>query len=201
MEKFTILAYHQDQQITRGKTSLPATATDFEVQAKLQAAAKRAGLRKIDKLEVVNPDGTVSETWTVDFENKTLHKVGAELSIPATPPASAEPAPAEQETTKMASTAKKKATAKKAAKKKSSANARKAAGNGSGKPRGVGVIATIVDTIKRDRGASQDEIVAVLTKKFPDRGEDQMRATVKIQANKNAKKKEKDEKRGLVYYG
>jgi hypothetical protein len=197
MEKFTILAYNKDTIIERGRTSLPATASDFEVQAKLQAAAKRAGLRKIDKLEVINPDGTVAETWTVDFENKMLHKSGAELSIPATAP---QPE-GEQETTEMASTAKKKSTAKKAAKKKATSNARKAAGNGSGKPRGVGVIATIIDTIKRDRGASQDEIVAVLVKKFPDRGEDAMRATVKIQANKNAKKKDKDDKRGLVYYG
>ncbi len=194
-DKLTIQAYHQDQAIERGKTTLPATADASTLQAKLQAAAKRAGLRKIDKIDVINPDGTVAETWTVDFENKVLHKSGAELSIPATPPAKDA---GEQEKKPMA----KKATAKKAAKKKATSNARtKAKSNGEGKGRGVGVIATIVDTIGRSKGASQDEIVEVLVKKFPDRGEDQMRATVKIQANKNAKKKEKDEKRGLVYYG
>jgi hypothetical protein len=62
------------------------------------------------------------------------------------------------------------------------------------------VIATIVDTISREKGASIDELVGVLTKKFPDRDEAGMRATCRIQANRNATSKDKDEKRGLVYY-
>lgn len=198
MTKLTIRAFHQDQEIVRGKTSLPATASELEIQAKLQAAAKRAGIRKIDRLDVLNPDDTVLESWTVDFENKTLHKTGAELSIPATPPVQEAPA-GEQETTEMARPAKKKVAAKKVAKKKAASNSRKAAGNGGG--RGVGVIAAIVEGISRKQGASQDELVTILTKKFPDRDAEGMRGTVKIQANRNAKKKEKDEKRGLVYYG
>jgi hypothetical protein len=40
----------------------------------------------------------------------------------------------------------------------------------------------------------------VLVKKFPDRDPDGMRKTVGIQANKNASSKERDEKRGLIYY-
>lgn len=195
MDKLTIIPYNNDDAIERGRTQLKATAADFEVQAKLVKAANRAGLRKITRVDVVNPDGTVRESWTVDLENKLLQKVGAELTVPTTTPVTNE-----QETEEMAATPKKKAAAKKTAKKKAVSNARtKTASNGA--TRGPGVIATIVETIKRDRGASQDEIVAVLVKKFPDRTEDAMRGTVKIQANKNAKKKEKDDKRGLVYYG
>jgi hypothetical protein len=70
----------------------------------------------------------------------------------------------------------------------------KVAGNG------PGVIATIVETISRAKGASIEELVAVLSKKFPNRGEDGMRATTRIQANRNCTSKEKDEKRGLVYF-
>jgi hypothetical protein len=62
------------------------------------------------------------------------------------------------------------------------------------------VIATIIDCISKDRGATADEIVAVLVKAFPDREADGMRKTVLIQANKNCTSKEMDEKRGLIYY-
>jgi len=66
----------------------------------------------------------------------------------------------------------------------------------------VGVIATIVKTISRDRGASKNEILDILTKCFPDRVPEQMRATIGIQANRYAKKKGEDEKRsGVIYYG
>jgi hypothetical protein len=43
-------------------------------------------------------------------------------------------------------------------------------------------------------------MLAVLVKAFPDREADGMRKTVLIQANKNCTSKERDEKRGLVYY-
>ena len=76
--------------------------------------------------------------------------------------------------------------------KKSSAN------GGTAKP---GVIATIVETIGRPTGASINELVAVLSKQFPDREPDGMRATCRIQANANARRKDRTEKRGLVYYG
>lgn len=64
----------------------------------------------------------------------------------------------------------------------------------------VGVIAAIVDLISRDKGASIKEIVAALVKKFPDRDESGMLSTSRIQAAKHATSKERDEKRGLVYY-
>lgn len=66
--------------------------------------------------------------------------------------------------------------------------------------KGPGVISTIIETISRDRGASKDEILEVLVKKFPERDADGMAKTVVIQANKNATSKERDEKRGLIYY-
>ena len=90
-----------------------------------------------------------------------------------------------------------KAKAKKSVKK--STASKEAVANGStAKP---GVIATIVETISRSQGASMNELVAILSKKFPDRKPDSMRKTCGIQANANAKKKDRDEKRGLVYYG
>jgi hypothetical protein len=64
-----------------------------------------------------------------------------------------------------------------------------------------GVIASIVEAISAAKGATAEEIHAGLVKKFPERDPKGMRATVRIQANRNAVKKEKIEGRGLVYYG
>ena len=74
----------------------------------------------------------------------------------------------------------------------------KSSNGGTAKP---GVIATIIDTIGRPSGASINELVAILSKRFPDREPDSMRATCRIQANANAERKDRTEKRGLVYYG
>jgi hypothetical protein len=54
--------------------------------------------------------------------------------------------------------------------------------------------------MSRDRGATADEMLAVLVKAFPDREADGMRKTVLIQAAKNCTSKERDKKRGLIYY-
>ena len=54
------------------------------------------------------------------------------------------------------------------------------------KAKGPGVIATIIETMSRDRGATADELLAVLVKAFPDREANGMRNTVLIQASKNA---------------
>jgi len=63
-----------------------------------------------------------------------------------------------------------------------------------------GVIATLVDCISKEKGATADEIVAVLVKAFPDREEAGMRKTVLIQANRSCTSKEIDEKRGRIYF-
>lgn len=68
------------------------------------------------------------------------------------------------------------------------------------KAKGPGVIATILETMSRDKGATADEMLAVLVKAFPDREADGMRKTVLIQASKNCTSKERDERRGLVYF-
>ena len=107
-----------------------------------------------------------------------------------------------EEDTTMAKTAKN--TAKKTPAKPAKKAAKKAAKKSSDKPsvpRGEGVIATIIKTIGRANGASADEILEVLVKAFPDRQPESMRKTIMIQANKNAKSKERSEKRGVVYYG
>jgi hypothetical protein len=93
-------------------------------------------------------------------------------------------------------------TAKKAKATKRTAVAKKATnGNGAAKAaKGPGVIATIVDCISKEKGATSEECLAVLVKAFPDRDPDGMIKTIRIQAAKNASSKERDEKRGLVYY-
>jgi hypothetical protein len=63
-----------------------------------------------------------------------------------------------------------------------------------------GVIATIIETISRERGVTAEEMLAVLVKAFPDREPAGMRKTALIQAAANCTSKETDEKRGLIYY-
>lgn len=188
MDTLTIVPYDTDNVlIDRGRTSIPATSVDFEIEAKVVKAANRAGLRKVHRVEVINPDGSIKDTWSLDLEAKLLNKVGSEHSVPAT---------IAQESNEMAT---KPRTAKKAK------AVKKAKTNGSTKKvkatKGPGVIATILETIKRERGASKEEIIAVLVKACPDRKEKSMRNTINMQVSRHAKKKTKDDKRGLVYYG
>jgi hypothetical protein len=68
------------------------------------------------------------------------------------------------------------------------------------KKAGTGVISTIIAAISREQGASTKEIMAILTRKFPDRDADGMLATTRIQANRNCSSKAQEEKRGLVYF-
>jgi hypothetical protein len=71
---------------------------------------------------------------------------------------------------------------------------------GAAKPKGPGVISTIVEMISREQGASKDEILKILVKKFPDRDPDGMSKTIIFQANRNKSSKETDDVRGIVYY-
>ena len=68
-----------------------------------------------------------------------------------------------------------------------------------GVPKKVGVISTIIEMISRDKGASKEEMLKVLTDKFPDRDPAGMSKTITIQANRHKSSKETDEKRGLVF--
>lgn len=184
MDKLHIIPYgvpgegEERPKLARGVTTIAANAPDFEVESKVTSAALRAG-SKTDMVEVVDAEGVVLETWAkVEGQNKLESRSsGRTIAI-------------------MRENKERETVAKKAAKKKAN-GARKAPPPN----RGVGVIATIIETMKRDRGASVDEMVAVLSKKFPDRAADSMIKTARIQAAKNAKKKDKDDKRGLVYYG
>ena len=71
--------------------------------------------------------------------------------------------------------------------------------------RGPGVIAEIIRVASRTRGATINEVVDELAKKFPDRSPKSMKTTTGIQLSTGLKKrgltvtKEKDEKRGTVY--
>jgi hypothetical protein len=63
-----------------------------------------------------------------------------------------------------------------------------------------GVIAVIVETISRAKGASADETLEVLKKAFPERDPDGMRKTTLIQSAKNCTSKERHDQRGFVYF-
>jgi hypothetical protein len=71
-------------------------------------------------------------------------------------------------------------------------------------PKGEGVIGTILQCLQRKDGASVQEIFSTLKKKFKSKGES-MLTTIRIQVCSLPKrygftmKKQKDEKRGLVY--
>jgi hypothetical protein len=69
-----------------------------------------------------------------------------------------------------------------------------------GAAKGPGVISTIIEMISREEGASKDEILKVLVKRFPDRDPDGMGKTIIIQANRNKSSKETDDARGIVYF-
>jgi hypothetical protein len=124
--------------------------------------------------------------------------------------------PVSEATTEATSTstgAKKKSGAKKSAAKKggkkSAAKKGGAAAPKKAKERkvktGLGIIGTIFSMISAPDGASKDEIMKTLVKKFPDKEESGMLTTLRIQVNRLGKrykfeaKKHTDEKRGLVY--
>jgi hypothetical protein len=58
-----------------------------------------------------------------------------------------------------------------------------------------------VSTDTREEGATANEIVAELTRNFPERNPVSMRNTVQIQAPRNATMRQRDPSRGgMVYY-
>lgn len=70
-------------------------------------------------------------------------------------------------------------------------------GKGKGKP---GIIATIVELMRRSKGATQAEMLAVLVERFPDRNPKGMSGTVAIQSKKLYSSKTEDKRRGGMVY-
>jgi hypothetical protein len=54
--------------------------------------------------------------------------------------------------------------------------------------------------MSRETGATAKEILAALTKKFPDRDPAKMANTISTQTSRHATSKKIDEKRGRVYF-
>ncbi len=156
--------------IGRGKTSIKDDASADDITAKVNFAISRAG-KKTVKVELTR-NGVVVETRQISE---------ADFATAAAASAAEDSSPDAEEESELAKKGKKKS-------------------GKTQKPRAPGVIAAIVETMSRASGATLDETVAVLSKKFPDRKVKSMTSTAKIQLNKNATSKEKDEKRGLVYY-
>jgi hypothetical protein len=53
------------------------------------------------------------------------------------------------------------------------------------KPKKIGIISTVIDCISKEKGATINEIVAVLIETFPDRDPVKMRRTCSTQTNRN----------------
>jgi hypothetical protein len=69
------------------------------------------------------------------------------------------------------------------------------------KPRGgPGIITTITEMIVRKIGASVDEMLAALSKQFPDKNPKGMRSTIITQMGRQGASKRDDDKRGKVYF-
>jgi hypothetical protein len=119
-------------------------------------------------------------------------------------PASDDPEP-DASTTESPDEGKEDSMATKTKGKKAAKAKTKKANGGAGAIRKVGVIDVIKHELCKERGASTTEIHAKLVEKFPDRDPEGMLSTVRVQVNRLAKAlkitKERDEKRGLVYYG
>jgi len=58
-------------------------------------------------------------------------------------------------------------------------------------PKGPGVIATIVEVLKKGKPVSKDNILAVLVKRFPDRNKDSMAKTINVQVPNRISKEQK----------
>lgn len=159
----------------RATSSINENADRAELAIKVVAVALRSG-KRTSKVEVCDSTGQLLSTWTVDGSDITEGSDRFPLVAQQQEPAVAK-----------SKSKKSKSNAKSVSRKKL---------NG-----GPGVIETIVKIISRDRGASIVECVEELKKVFPDRKVSSMTFTVKKQAYLNAKHKERDEKRGMVYYG
>jgi hypothetical protein len=189
--------------ITKGCLKIEEGTLQVEILTKMGEAFHRCPEGSVKKIIVTDAADGIIREW---------EEGGAELPKPEAP--AEEEETLEQVAKKAAKKGAKRGVKEVAAKKKGKAAKPAAksggkaapktngAGRGSATPgRGPGVIATIVETIQRPKGASVDEILEVLVKKFPDRKPASMTATIRIQANRNCKSKDKDEKRGLVYFG
>lgn len=169
--------------IERGSTSVPDDTGQVELFAKMGAAYFRCAKGTVKKVRVESEAGELIREW----------EEGRNAEFPKPDPKAPKPPPKVEVVS----------AAKDRTKPGSKTKGGKVSATSKGKEGGVkkvGVIATIVETMSRKSGASVPEIVAVLLKKFPDRDEKGMTSTVRIQANKQSTSKEKDDKRGTVYY-
>lgn len=187
MPKWKITSYDaQSAIVPRGSTSIEAGASQVEVFAKMGAAYHRAAAGVVKKMIVTDPAGGLIREWSEEGgsalpkpvpENadKTIKKAkekGEKRVAKEDKPAKSKPAKATKE---------KKPAAEK-------------------KPKGPGVISTILELARRTKGATVNEMLDALVKVFPDRNKDSMRSTVRTQAGRNCKAGEKDEKRGGTIY-
>lgn len=189
MPKLNITPYNEAGEIIqRGVTTVDQDAGDVQVYAKIGAAFHRCPKDSVMKITVTNEAGEFIREWDNTQD------------VPPKPASAAKPV-VDDKAIKKAKAKGEKRIEKAKAKSKPAAAGKKAPPRKAGEGKGPGVIATILEVINRDQGGTLEEILAVLTKRFPDREPKGMTATIRIQANRHCKAKDKDEKRGLIYYG
>lgn len=179
MPKWTITPYDaNDAVIQRGVTSIAEGSGEVVVYAKMGAAFHRCATGTVKKIVVTNGGSEIIRQWD---ENSSA------------------PLPKPTVTEKPDKVDVKKAKAK-GAKRAAKADGKKSKGEAI--PRGHGVIATVLETLGNSgkKGATVTEMLAVLIKAFPDRDPEAMTKTIRIQMSRNEATKDKDEKRGIVYY-
>lgn len=181
MSKWKITCYNEDDQpISRGTSSIEEGLPQADILVKMGSVYHRQPAGSVKKILVTDAaDGLIRE-WTE--EQSDLPKPEDEAPEPKTKG--------------------KKAKVVKPAKPDKPAKEKKAATGE--KQKGLkrpGVIAAVIEIIGAAKGCSVDEAGPLLLKRFPERLEESMKNTFKIQASKNCVRKVKDEKRGVVYYG
>lgn len=192
-------AHANEPEVNEARQKLEAEIAEEKRQAALRRIARmkeRKAIRELPKNSVW--DGSRGRWVTPDqLQATTRKRVKRALDDYARVFGNGKSAPAaadvEELTKKVSDTMTKAKTSKKpAAKKPAKAKGKKPEG------RGVGIIDEIKRLMSRANGASSDEIMIALGEKFPDRKPNI--GTVRIQTSKNQTHKEKDEKRGIVYY-
>lgn len=163
--------------IQRGVTSVEEGVEQVQLIGKLAHAFHRCAKGSVKRIVVHDAAEGVIRQWEAGVDNPLPEPEPPEKKDKPEPPAAKKPAG------KVAK-----------GKTKVLVNAKVV------KARGTGVLATIGEMITAKGGASIDEIVAQLEKRFPERRSEGMRTTAKVQVKRQGAEKREDSKRGTVWY-
>lgn len=179
--------------IQKGTTTIPASSSPEDVQDAIARMFHRCDAGSVQRIAVTAAEGQVISEWT------------AGIDADPDKPAAKKPAPSLDKTIKKAAAKGAKRGEKAAAKGKTATKGKTAAKGKAPKAAksadgsGVGVIGSIIELARRSEGATIEEFVKALKKRFPDRDEKSMTGTVRTQVGRQKMTKTEDAKRGVVY--